>query len=52
MSYWGFDFLTTPFMENLAKTGASPRRWVSSDGCLMGKAPAGQYVIETVLNSL
>jgi hypothetical protein len=52
MAHWAFDFLTRPFVEPLAKTGDAHKRWVYSEGTLVGKALEAQFVYETCLNNL
>ena len=52
MARWTFDFLISPFIEDLAKLGDSFRSWVYSQGCCTGRAPKGNLVYETVLNSI
>lgn len=52
MGRWGFDFLISPFMEDLAKVGDSHRSWVFSQGCVVGKTPKANFVYETTDNEI
>jgi hypothetical protein len=52
MQRWDMPFLIRTFIEDLAKLGDSFRSWVYSQLTLAGKAPKGNYCVETVLNSI
>lgn len=52
MDHWGFDFIDEPFSEDLAKTGASMKKWWYAEGTLVGRAPKANCKVENVLNAL
>jgi len=44
MDRFRIDFLTPPLIEELARDGDAVRRWVYSEGTLVGLAPGAHYV--------
>ena len=52
MSRWRFDFLCNPKEEPLAKTGDAYKRWIISEGCVVGLAPEANAVIKECKNAL